>query len=332
MSDKDQSPESVSSPSEKSSSIFSQKYILYFWSGYFLLLALAYYWGYWGAFNINVLEYVTFDDLPQIAAYPLAGTLFYLLIPVVIPVLANLAEKEGNAPRVFKNSEEKAIYESTYKFVEKWFWRFRSFLIYLIIFAALVFLPIVDLVTLFFLVIISILVCKILEKQNFFYVQIPNQEIRFLIAISMVWMPFNIYDNGKLGAYKILRGEQYQYCSIEQLPLDSTSGLPKSKNVRYLGATNEYAFFTTEDGDKNIIFLRKKLDHLVLSQHPPKKPEKEEISIYSTIKRHFAKSDPAPTQIKDEQQKIEVPLECFSIKKPHYSSVRKNYFSFARGR
>lgn len=49
-------------------------------SSFSIVVAICYIWGYWGAFNINILELINFTDLAKLAIFPLLTSLFFLLI------------------------------------------------------------------------------------------------------------------------------------------------------------------------------------------------------------------------------------------------------------
>lgn len=46
---------------------------------YLAVVSAAYLFGFWGAFNVNVLEYIGVADIAKISVYPLAASLAYLM-------------------------------------------------------------------------------------------------------------------------------------------------------------------------------------------------------------------------------------------------------------
>lgn len=54
---------------------------------YFILVGACYLFGYWGAFNINVLEFITFTDVAKLALYPLIASLVFVLAGVLFAEL-----------------------------------------------------------------------------------------------------------------------------------------------------------------------------------------------------------------------------------------------------
>ena len=49
---------------------------VYFGSLYFVSVGALYLWGYWSAFNINILAYLSLADVLKLTAYPIALALF----------------------------------------------------------------------------------------------------------------------------------------------------------------------------------------------------------------------------------------------------------------
>lgn len=45
-------------------------------------LSLLYLWGYWGPFNINILEFVGFSELAKLALYPFLASFIFILFSV----------------------------------------------------------------------------------------------------------------------------------------------------------------------------------------------------------------------------------------------------------
>jgi len=51
---------------------------------YFVVVSAAYLFGYWGAFNMNVLEYIGFADIAKISVFPLLASLAYVVAGFLI--------------------------------------------------------------------------------------------------------------------------------------------------------------------------------------------------------------------------------------------------------
>src|SRR2546425_6091521 len=54
---------------------------------YFIAIGACYLFGYWGAFNVNVLEFIDLADLAKLAIYPLIGSVLAWLAGMVIAEL-----------------------------------------------------------------------------------------------------------------------------------------------------------------------------------------------------------------------------------------------------
>lgn len=51
---------------------------------YLVAVAACFQFGYWGAFNVNVLELVSFADIAKLAVYPLLASLVFILAGVLV--------------------------------------------------------------------------------------------------------------------------------------------------------------------------------------------------------------------------------------------------------
>lgn len=63
------------------------KEIVAFGAPYLVAVGACYLFGYWGAFQINVLEYISFADVAKIAIYPLVASIIFALAGVAISEL-----------------------------------------------------------------------------------------------------------------------------------------------------------------------------------------------------------------------------------------------------
>ena len=44
---------------------------------FFISVSVCYLFGYWGAFQINVLEFVSFTDIGKLAVFPMVGSVVF---------------------------------------------------------------------------------------------------------------------------------------------------------------------------------------------------------------------------------------------------------------
>lgn len=56
---------------------------------YFIAVGACYLFGYWGAFHINVLEFISFTDIAKLAVYPLMASLVFVLAGVLFAELVH---------------------------------------------------------------------------------------------------------------------------------------------------------------------------------------------------------------------------------------------------
>ncbi len=72
---------------EKQSSRLGAKEFLAFGAPYMVAVGACYLIGYWGAFQINVFEYISFSDVVKLAIYPLMASLVFFLAGVAFSEL-----------------------------------------------------------------------------------------------------------------------------------------------------------------------------------------------------------------------------------------------------
>lgn len=65
------------------------KEIVAFGAPYLVAVGACYLFGYWGAFQINVLEYISFADVAKLAVYPLMASLIFALAGVAFSELVH---------------------------------------------------------------------------------------------------------------------------------------------------------------------------------------------------------------------------------------------------
>lgn len=63
------------------------KEVFAFGASYLVAVGACYLFGYWGAFQLNVLEYISFADIAKLAVYPLLASLAFVLAGVAFSEL-----------------------------------------------------------------------------------------------------------------------------------------------------------------------------------------------------------------------------------------------------
>ena len=79
---------------------------------YTVILVMLYGWGYWGVFNINILEYASFSDLLRMAIYPLLSALILFLVFVIGQINWGQFKKSGTTKtqaEVRKEEQDSAV-------------------------------------------------------------------------------------------------------------------------------------------------------------------------------------------------------------------------------
>jgi hypothetical protein len=146
--------------------------------------------GYWGSFNINILEYATISDLTRWAIYPLASSLFFVLVGVVLSELT-AGEKIDNLE----------VSDSTLRKVRK-YGRFVASIYILSLILALAFVP----PPRNYFIGIALgtpIVAVFLGRLEITKELVPHDRVRSIITFLLILCPALAFYYGKVSAQEI---------------------------------------------------------------------------------------------------------------------------------
>jgi hypothetical protein len=230
--------------SEKLSIRLGAKEFIAFGAPYMVAVGACYLIGYWGAFQINVFEYISFSDVVKLAIYPLMASLIFFLAGVVSSELlfsSHLPPGGGSKTGVSKLGFKH--------------WR--------LVFAALI------------LVIVLVVICAP-EPGKWFLVAtflslfstplshvsevielLPNPRIRATVLFLSLLLPAMSFAYGRQEAYFVKTGSANYFVNVErsQLPLE----FDEKSRVAYLGLLGDL-YVLREGKTGNIVFLKQRSD------------------------------------------------------------------------
>jgi len=214
---------------EPTSTFLAAKY----WLGpYAIAVSSLYLWGYWGEFEVNILEYIGISEIVKAAIYPVASAFAFFAIGAVIG--ETLAPTQHLPPGGGANTT-----------VGKLLRRLAPILVTTYLLA----------VTLFFLagpvekwrilpVLFAIAVYLPLKSTDLLRSEFKSDGARSIVIFLIATLVPFAYGRGVLEANNVLEGKKYAYTVVElpNLPIPATT--KASERPRYVGkASDWYVFF-----------------------------------------------------------------------------------------
>lgn len=187
---------------------------------YLVAVAAAYLFGYWGTFNINVLEFVSLADLAKLSIYPLLASLIFILVGLLTSQLLV-------SPKITPGGGA----DTTIGRIGRKYWRLFLGLQVVIICMVAIYGPeprkwivVAALVSLF---------SAPLSHLEFLIERIPNPRARMTSLLLVLLLPGIAFAFGRQEAFLIKSGHPNQTVDIKR------SNLPfledATKPVAYLG-------------------------------------------------------------------------------------------------
>ena len=216
---------------------------LYFSSLYFFTVGVLYLWGYWGTFDVNILEYLSLADILKAAAYPVASTFIFFLLGSIQGHL--LARRPGSQQGGGQNTRIGKLFKK---------WLPLLAMLYLLgTFTLLLYGPIQKWYALPAL--IAVPVALLVDKKNLFKSLIPESGIRLTLLILVVALPIFSYGYGCLKAAYILDGRDYAYIASQIDGITISDNTVPAQRLRFLGQAGDYLFLLHPS--KNTLIITK---------------------------------------------------------------------------
>lgn len=221
-------------------------------SGYFFIsiyavsVGILYEWGYWGRFDINILQFMSASEVLRSAAYPFLGVFVFFILGAGLNLFLfkPLPEGGGRTTKVGvilnKHSHFYAIAAiCTLVFINwlssgRWAWDILGFAVWI--------------------------TCTVLiSRLELLHSLIPDDEIRALVGTFVVAMPVFSFTYGATAGEEILSGSDYREATIP-------STIEKSK---FLGIAGDYAFFLSLDNQRIYIRRNAEIPNIVIVHRKP---------------------------------------------------------------
>lgn len=207
---------------------------------YGCVVSLLYLFGYWGAFKINIMEFIGLQDFAKLSLYPLAGAFISLLIGVALAKLFT-----------FKELPPGGASDSGFRQFGLKHWRILVALNLVLIVLIIVFVPyeskwivIASLISL-----LSVPICHL----EYFISAIPNSKIRATILFLLLLLGGIAFAHGKIEAELIKTKGARQVVDVDRSKLKLKSN--NQNPVSFLGYLAGY-FVLYESATQNIVFIK----------------------------------------------------------------------------
>lgn len=222
---------------------------------YGVLIAILYLLGFWGAFHLNIFEFLSLSDLLMLSIKPLLSSFFPLLIGVASAkiLLPSLPPGGGNDTTVGRFGLKH--------------WRYFLGLLFIISIIPIIFSnnPLIWRVA-FILIIFPL--STLLTHFDYFIELIPNPSARAIILMLLLYFPGHSFIEGRLNANAILEGnaEYIVDAQASNILFDAEKFGPLS----YIGyVAGRYILY--DNSFKKTIFVNANSKELLVLKHNPNK-------------------------------------------------------------
>lgn len=211
-------------------------------AAYVVVVAVLFQWGYWAHFGINILQYMSLQDVVKSFVWPFAASFLALFVGMMIGHFLNfdLLAGMGKSSKVgeFLNKYGDSIAKGYVGviFLVLFFGGKQSILA-----AAFLALPFLSLLA---------------TQHPIVRTLIPNPEVRRLLVFAGIGMPLLAYPIGKARALHVTDSIYYDEATLSDVE-------PKMK---FIGAAGEHLFFLTLDNKSVQIRLASSVPKLVLTR------------------------------------------------------------------
>lgn len=207
---------------------------LYFGSLYFITVGVLYLWGYWGRFDVNILEYISLADVLKLTAYPIASTFIFLLLGAVIGELI----VEPLPPGGGRDTAIGRILN-----------RFRSLIIFAYFAgttALMIFGP--ETKWLILPMLFALPIYNVVKARGVLADILPHDSARSVVLYLLAVLPTWAYGHGRLEATSLLEGREYRYLASSTTEGIKIGNPDEAKTrVKYVGHVNDYVFLLLPD-------------------------------------------------------------------------------------
>jgi hypothetical protein len=240
---------------EPSKTVLSPK----IWLGpYAIVVATLYLWGYWGSFQVNILEYISLTEIVKAAVLPIASAFAAFAFGAVLGEVLS-----PNPPSV-------GVINST---VKKWLRRMVPAIVGVYLLG----------VTLYWLtgpvekwrllpVFFAIAVYLPLKSTGLLVLELKADGARSTALFLLAALPPFAYGSGALAAHKVLSGTKYTFVASEIPGHILATGAKPNERLRLIGRANDHFFFYDPVAESTLYIAASEAKLLALKHHKATPP------------------------------------------------------------
>ncbi len=218
---------------------------VYFATPYAFTISLAYLFGYWSTFDINILEYISFTDVIKLSLYPLVVSLLSFIVGVIYSTVQQEVLKE--------TTKERRKYKRIYLLL-------AISLGIIIVVADRYYLWFIGAVL--FAILFSILLDRVISLDKLFPKFSPN--IRHTIIFLLISLPLLAFASGKIDGKHIIIGHNTRFAKASILKENKL--LSDQEKLKFVGLAGKYVLFLSEDNSMCFITTSQQIPILELSE------------------------------------------------------------------
>ena len=216
---------------------------VYYGSFYLITVGVLYLWGYWGRFDINILEYISFTDVVKLSLYPIVSV---FLVVVIGTIIGAFSSRNGDEFPLGLGPETRA---------GRFLLRHKNGIVYIYVIATVsVWLFGSEVKWHLIPPLIGIPVYVLSLRYRFLSEIIPNSKIRSILVYLLAILPIYSYSQGNIDALRIINGYRYKYIVSGKIPgLEIPYSEEENNRIKYVGYMNTYLFLLMPDNKTLLI-------------------------------------------------------------------------------
>jgi hypothetical protein len=219
---------------------------------YSVAVSLLYLFGYWGSFNINVLEFIGLNEIAKLALYPLLVSLIFMMMGFAFGLIIGGRLPPGGGAHT-------RIKQFLYK---HWPVPIAIYILLIVLSALYLPMPRKWFVVAFFVSLLGVPMTHL----DYFIALIPNPRLRATILSTFILIAAMAFAYGNLDAHFAKTGYGRMIVDIERSELSLSSS--ENSSITYLGYIGGY-FALYEAATDSFLLVKEKADApLVLRRNP----------------------------------------------------------------
>lgn len=230
----------------------NQPKLLYFATPYAFSVSLAYLYGYWSTFDINIFEYISFADVIKLSLFPILISMWAFAIGILLRIVKDIDTSTTN--------NTKSTWEDRWLIGWKKYMIMMSLVIYMVLMSGLNYLWLI--LPFVISMWITDTIFRLVDMGRLF--PYLSYATRYTILYFLIVLLLGSFAHGKINAHDILIGHKTQFVSTSIFK-DKTLFAGDGK-LKFLGIAGSYMIFLSNDNSMSFIIKAEQIPILELSK------------------------------------------------------------------